>query len=516
MSQAAAVRIEPARDAPAFAAPARSAGPPPVLGTAAGWLLYLWVVLALADALPAGAFTPGHRDFLLLIGAVGLWRYGLGIVHFVRAMLFLHWVFPRARARAEALGLAGIPSHAYFLVTSFRIETNTTANVYRAVIAEASRCGCPATLVASIVELADERLIKALWQRLAPPPQVQLRIVRIAGTGKRDGLAHGFRAIARTVPDDNAVVAVIDGDTVIRPGLIRATAPFFKVFPKVGALTTNEFCDVEDRPIMREWHRLRFAQRHLNMCSMAIGQHVLTLTGRMSLFRAGVVTDPEFIHDVQHDELDHWRLGRFQFLTGDDKSSWFSLVRHGWQTYYVPDVAIDTLEHPPTRSFFTSSRMLMFRWYGNSLRQNHRAVKLGPGVLGWFTYYVLWDQRVSMWTSLLGLTAATIASFKYGGAALLAYGVWVGLSRLYLTALLMASGHRVGPMFPVLLYYNQIVGALIKIRVFFHLDQQSWTRQKTTLQRDYDGFQRWFAPLSSEVMTASAASLFLVFVFHLV
>jgi glycosyltransferase Alg8 len=52
--------------------------------------------------------------------------------------------------------------------------------------------------------------------------------------------------------------------------------------------------------------------------------------------------------------------------------------------------------------------------------------------------------------------------------------------------------------------------------VFFHLDQQTWTRQKTRLQRELDGFERWFNPGSSEVMTFSAASLFLVFVFHLV
>jgi len=491
-------------------------GPPPALVTAAGWLLYLWVVLALADALPNEAFTPGHRQFLLVIGTLGIWRYGLGILHFIRALLFLHVAFPRARARADALGAAGLPSHAYFLVTSFRIDAHTTADVYRSVIEEAARCGRPATLIASIVELADERLIRALWQRLAPPPSVRLQVVRIPGTGKRDGLAHGFRAIAADQPAADAVVAVIDGDTVIRPGLIRSTAPFFKVLPSVGALTTNEFCDVQGRPVMREWHRLRFAQRHLNMCSMALGKHVLTLTGRMSLFRAQVVAHPEFIEDVQHDELDHWRLGRFKFLTGDDKSSWYSLVRHGWDTYYVPDTSIDTLEHPPTSSFFTSSRMLMFRWYGNSLRQNYRAVKLGPATLGWFTYYVLWDQRVTMWTSLFGLTAAIIASFKYGGLALLSYAVWVGFSRLYMTLILTASGHRVGPLYPVLLYYNQIVGALIKVYVFFHLDQQTWTRQKTKLQRELDGFERWFNPASSEVMTFSAASLFLVLVFHLV
>jgi glycosyltransferase Alg8 len=512
--ETAAVRIERAPVAARAAAAAQE--PPWFIGTAAGWMLYLWVVLALAEALPRDAFDPHSRHFLLLIGGIGIWRYGLGIVHFFRAMIFTHLVFPRARAAADRLGTAGLPPHAYFLVTSFRIDAETTANVYRSAMAEASRCGVPATLIASIVELADERLIKALWQRLAPPPSVTLRIVRIPGTGKRDGLAHGFAEIARDAPSPEAVVAVIDGDTVVRPGLIRATAPFFKLFPTVGALTTNEFCDVRGRPIMREWHHLRFAQRHINMCSMALGKHVLTLTGRMSLFRAGVVVDPEFISDVQEDHLDHWRLGRFKFLTGDDKSSWFSLVRHGWETYYVPDVAIDTLEHPPTQSFVTSSRMLMFRWYGNSLRQNYRAVNLGPGHLGWFTYYVLWDQRVSMWTSLFGLTAAIVASFKYGGPALLFYFVWVGLSRLYMTALLIASGHRVGPMFPVLLYYNQIVGALIKIYVFFHPDQQSWTRQKTKLARNLDGFQRWFNPWSSEIMTFSAASLFLVFVFHLV
>src|SRR3546814_17241852 len=81
---------------------------------------------------------------------------------------------------------------------------------------------------------------------------------------------------------------------------------------------------------MSEWHKLRFAQRHLNMCSMALTRRVLTLTGRMSLFRVGIVTDPRFIDDVQNDALDHWRLGRFKFLTGDDKSSWFSLMRLGW------------------------------------------------------------------------------------------------------------------------------------------------------------------------------------------
>ncbi len=237
--------------------------------------------------------------------------------------------------------------------------------------------------MASIVELGDRLLITALWQHLNPPGRVKLQFVRIAGTGKRDGLAHGFRAISRNDPDERALVAVIDGDAILHPGILRKCAPMFHLLPNVGALTTNEFCTVRGGRLVSNWHKLRFAERHLNMCSMALTRRVLTLTGRMSLFRAAIVVDPRFIADVEYDSLLHWRLGRFRFLTGDDKSSWFSVVRLGWKTFYVPDAAIQTIEHPPDPSFVATSRQLMFRWYGNSMRQNGRARKLGPRQLGW-------------------------------------------------------------------------------------------------------------------------------------
>ncbi|HEX7111481.1 MAG TPA: glycosyltransferase, partial [Mizugakiibacter sp.] len=276
----------------------------------------------------------------------------------------------------------------------------------------------------------------------------------------------------------------------------------------VGGLTTNEFCDVAGSYTMSEWHKLRFAQRHLNMCSMALGRRVLTMTGRMSMFRAPIVVDPGFIDDVQNDAVEHWRLGRFKFLTGDDKSTWYSLMRMGWDTYYVPDAAVRTLESPPDPRFVMASRKLMFRWYGNSLRQNGRALKLGPRQLGWFTYYVLLDQRVLMWTGLLGLAMAIAASIKYSVVYLLSFLLWVGVTRWLMSLLLIVSGHRIGPAFPLLLYYNQVVGSLVKIFVFFRLDQQSWTRQKTTLDRDLSGFQRRFNQWSSWAMTFSAASVF--------
>lgn len=479
------------------------------LNQASGWMLYLSLLMLLALALPRSVFDPESRHFLLLIGIVGIWRYSMGAMHFVRGCLFLYLVYPWYRRKVKKLGKDADPSHVFLLVTSFRIEALTTAMVYRSVIREAIDCRYPCTVVCSIVELSDELLIKNLWAQAQPPAHVTLDIVRIPGTGKRDGLAHGFRAISRQMPDRDAVVAVIDGDTVLEPGVVRKSVPWFKLFPNVGGLTTNEFCEVRGSYLMSEWHKLRFAQRHLNMCSMALSKRVLTMTGRMSVFRASVVTDPEFIRDVESDHLEHWRLGRFQFLTGDDKSSWFSLMRAGWDTFYVPDSHTLTVEHPPDNSFLRATRQLMYRWYGNSLRQNFRATRLlGSGRLGLFTMYVLYDQRVSMWTCLMGLSASVVAGLLFGIQYLLLYLFWVLLSRTLVTLLFFFAKHPVHPMYPFVLYYNQIVGSVMKIYAMFHLDQQSWTRQKTTLANGNAAFDTRLNKWSSKAMLVSSIAIF--------
>ena len=162
----------------------------------AGWLFYLAILGGMALLLPHSVFDPQSTDFLLLLGAVGIWRYSMGAIHYVRGVIFLYLLFPFYRRRARRLGTAADPSHVFLMVTSFRIDAMTTAAVYRSVIQEAIDCGYPSTLVCSIVELSDELLVKNLWARMAPPERVSLNFVRIPGTGKRDGLAQGFRAIS--------------------------------------------------------------------------------------------------------------------------------------------------------------------------------------------------------------------------------------------------------------------------------------------------------------------------------
>lgn len=476
-----------------------------------GWTC-LFALVALASEMVAPEYLdPAHHKFIFIIGAIGIWRYSNAAIHFLRGMYFLHWKFPRMRKQVEAMGDEALPDHLFMVVTSFRIPTTTTFKVYRSVFQEVQRLGVPCTVIASIVEKGDENFIKAIMRdEVRERSDIRLIIVRARGTGKRDGLAHAFRALSRQMPLQNSVVGVVDGDTIMLPGCVERAVKMFALLPSVGGLTTNEYCEVEGGKLVKEWHTMRFVQRHINMCSMALSRRVLTLTGRLSFFRASVMTDPEFIRDVEADFLEHWRLGRFQFLTGDDKSSWFSLMRAGWDTFYVPDSHTLTVEHPPDSNFFRATRQLMFRWYGNSLRQNFRATSLlGWERLGAFTLYVLYDQRLSMWTCLMGLTASVAAALLFGVQYLLVYLFWVLLSRTLVTLLFHFSGHPVDALYPFVLYYNQIVGSIMKAYALFHMDQQSWTRQKTTLSNRGVSFDVRLNRWSSKAMMFSSIAIFL-------
>jgi len=451
---------------------------------ATGWLLIITLLFCLAGLVDPNYINPEHKNFILLLGAIGMWRYSNAFIHYTRGMYFLHYKFPLMRKKVDSLTDEAMPSHIYLVVTSFRIPAHTTFKVYQSVFREGIRTGAPVTVVISIVEKADERLIKDLLIKEAGEhSDVRLIIVRARGTGKRDGLSHAFKAISRDMPARDAIVGVVDGDTVLLPDCVKNAVGFFKYLPSVGGVTTDEYCIVEGGTLVSEWHTMRFVQRHINMCSMALSKKVLTMTGRLSFFRAEIITDADFIAGIEEDHLNHWRLGKFKFLTGDDKSSWYNLVRMGWDTFYIPDSKTLTIEHPPDKRFFKSTRQLMYRWYGNSLRQNFRAVKmLGRKRLGLFATYVLLDQRVSMWTGLIGLTSSVILSVLVSIDYLFIYVFWILLSRTIITLTYITSGHGISPYYPFVLYYNQIIGSVMKIYTMFHLDQQSWTRQKTTLK----------------------------------
>lgn len=474
----------------------------------AGFFVFTFALCIAFLLLPPIQIETGTVPFLFAIGFLGAWRYGWGLTNFIRSILYRLFVFPRWRSIVDQGDGSLLPSKIYLLITAYKIKTETVLRSIHAAVQEAIACGIPTTIVASIVELQDEFLFKTIFESYDIPAHVELKIVRIPGTGKRDGLAQGFRAISRDHPPADAVVAVIDGDSLLTPGVLKKCTPFFKLRPRLGALTTDELCEVEGTALMRDWHDLRFAQRHIYMSSISLSNRVMTLTGRMSIFRADIVTDPDFISHMTQDSLDHWRLGKFRFLTGDDKSSLYWVLSKKYEQLYIPDAIVVTLEDPPSPYFVSASTQLMKRWFGNMLRTNSRILRLGPSCMPFYVWWAFLDQRISMWTSLSGPVFAVMLSFKYGPVFIAYYLVWVMFIRWIMTLMLMSARSRISWRYPFLFYYNHIYGSLIKTWVFFRLDRQSWTRQKTGLNRQLSKNTAVWNRLTSHVVHATAVIVF--------
>jgi glycosyltransferase Alg8 len=272
----------------------------------------------------------------------------------------------------------------------------------------------------------------------------------------------------------------MDGDTLVNHGALARSLEVLNDHPRLHAVTIANRVRTENGGLVRAWYELRFAQRHLIMASLALSERLLVLTGRFSMFRAEVALTPAFIARLEQDSIDTWRYGRIPLLTGDDKSTWFALVERGLRMTYVPDVDVVCAEELPDPSFFVSAVKLNRRWLGNSLRNNARSLALGPTRLGWFPWLALVDQRLSKWTALVGLTAALILSVTSSWWALPAYFVWVMLVRSIQSVIIGALNGQARIWYPPLLYFNQLLTAVVKLTVAFQLDRQSWTRQGVT------------------------------------
>ncbi len=447
-------------------------------------LAYFAVIALLMLSVPA-SFVGDPRaaqNAIIVIGFLGAWRYSWAMLNFSRAIIFRRFAYPRRKAQAfRKFSESGVRSHAYFMLTSYMVDQDTTLMVYRQLFRAAARARDGATIVSSVVDGADERLIREIYRTMPiDMSNVRLEIDRIKSSGKRDAMAKALRILASFAPTQHDIMIFVDGDTVVPEDVVEQAAPWFHD-PKVGAMTTHEAAIIEEEGLFKDWFVLRFNQRQVMMCSMGLSRHVLTLTGRMSVFRASLATDPGFIKGVGQDFLDHWRLGRVNFLTGDDKSTWYWLLRNGYDTLYLPDVISASVETQPRPTFFDSAKTLMVRWFGNMMRTNGRALRLNPNSMGWFTWWSILDQRVSMFTTLVGPISVLVTALLVTPAVVPLYIGWV-LATRYLFCAFIALFN--GVWFPVthapILYFSQIVGAAIKTFVLFRLDKQKWTRQNAS------------------------------------
>ena len=427
--------------------------------------------------LPSRIWDAANAPILAVLGLIGLWRYLWWMTHLVRASIYSRRVFPGIRADANTVWAGGWrPRRVHILMTTFRERRETAEAVVRALCREIRTIGQPAVIWLGSAEAADEATLLRHFQLVGDDLDIDLRIIRQQQPGKRVALALGLRAIAREGLSSNDTVAFMDGDFVLEPDALVKCLPLFASDPTLHAVTTDEEAHVIGPAWVQSWLSMRFAQRRIAMQSHALSGRVLTLTGRFSVFRATHITSESFIRLVESDHLKHWLWGTFRFLSGDDKSTWYSLLQKGLRMLYVPDargLTIETIDGNGRQRMVDNLR----RWSGNVLRNGWRAIKLGPFRMPVFIWWCLIDQRLAIWTTLLGPLLAIAGIMKLGLAFLPVYIVYVVLTRLMLALVLFAYSPRVDLNYVWCLYLNQLVNAAVKLYTLWRLPQQRWTNR---------------------------------------
>jgi glycosyltransferase Alg8 len=438
--------------------------------------VYVAVILGAIAAIPAHTWERLGSRLFVTIGVIGLWRYGWWLLHFVRAQVYAHVRFPRLRRASERLWREGWrPQRVSYIVTTFMERPDTTQAVMAAIVDECRTTGIPTRIYLGSGLPKDEQVARDFLFRTAQNLDLDLVIVRQNRPGKRAALGLALRALSRAGLGHDEPVVFMDGDTILLPGFLRRCLPLFEVRRDLDALTTAEQAIVLGPRWISTWLDMRFAQRHLTMQSHALAHKVLALTGRCSVFRGREVMRDEFIRLVESDNLEDWLWGTIPFLSGDDKSTWFALLKKpgGSIMLYVPDAMVCTVENI-AGSAWQRMRFNLLRWSGNAIRNSGRVIALGPRRIGWFIWWCVLDQRVSMWTGLLGPTAALLNLFWGDTGLSLVYVAWICTTRLLLSLPLFAYAGEIRPAFPLFLYMNQLANSLIKGYLTFRPATQRW------------------------------------------
>ena len=475
-------------------------------------LVFIAVFILFVIISSSPELAPMARSFYLTIAIIAVWRYTWLIAHLFRARRYDLDEFPLLREEADEAGAAEKVEHHYVLITSYFLDLDHTFAVYDSIVKNALDYGVPTTVVAAITDEADEQVLRNVLKANGNPSSVEIVAQFQSGEGKRAAMAEALRTIARRLPSPNSVVTFMDGDVRLDPNAFAKTIPFFLADPELGALTTNNGAVVEGNSWVKEWYALRYAQRQVYMASLSLSERVLCLTGRFSMYRTEIVTDPDFIEIVENDSIRHWRFGEIEFMSGDDKSTWYYMLRAGHKMLYIPDVfAIGYEALPEGEGFFTGTTSLMVRWFRNMLQTNWRSVGLGPGHMGWFVWWAIFDQRLSMWTTLVGPVVAILLAMVIHPAFILFYFTWVMGSRFLTAVAVSMRNDRFSMLWPILMYYNQMVGSSIKTHVLFRLNQQGWTRQNIGHNKERDRFQDM---VSTVLHVATLAAFVLVVSFY--
>ncbi len=439
--------------------------------------VYISVCYMLVINVPSIIWDPVLMQVSLVVGTIGLWRYSWWLVHVVRAEIYARVRYPKIRFQADNVWNEGWrPPHMHFMMTTFRERRDTTELVLNSILREIRETKLPTTIWLGSSDQYDEDIMMQYLRQYGRDLPVELVFIRQNVAGKRMAIGLVLRAMSRRGIGKDDMVCFMDGDAIFAPGIIQKCTSVFAMDPELQAITTNEEVLCFGPKWVGIWLTMRFAQRRVAMQSHAMSNKVLTLTGRMSVFRANHLTRYEFIRKLEADHLNHWLWGEFRFLSGDDKSTWYYMLTKNAKMLYIPDAMVYTVEEVEGSGLERMTQNLQ-RWSGNMLRNGSRALTLGPKKVGFFIWWCVLDQRIAMWTMLVSPVVALTASVVIQPAYILSYFVWILCSRMALSLFLYRHTDQIYISFPIILYANQLLNASVKVYCMFRLSKQRWANR---------------------------------------
>lgn len=439
--------------------------------------IYLGTCFILLNTLPNSLWDPQLRHITYVIGILGAWRYGWWFTHAIRSTIYHRLVYPKIRAQADDNWKSGWrPRHLHFMMTTYKEDKAITDLVIDSIVTQAREVDVPTTLWLGSGDFYDEELISRRLALIAKDMDFTFTIIRQNQSGKRMAIGLVLRAMNRAgIHKDDAIV-FMDGDAVLGPKAVINCVTMIQADSELQAVTTDEDVICYGPGWVRRWLVMRFAQRRIAMGSHALSKKVLTLTGRMSVFRAKHITNPNLIRLLEADFLEHWLWGRFRFLSGDDKSTWYFMLLQSAKMLYVPDACVYTIEHVEGNGMERMQQNFR-RWSGNMLRNGSRALVLGPRKVGFFIWWCILDQRIAMWTMLVSPVLAFLASSLYDPNYIISYVIFIMTSRMFLSLVLYTFNREVDIAYPFILYVNQLFNAAVKVYCLFHLSKQRWSNR---------------------------------------
>lgn len=448
---------------------------------------------------------------IAVLGFIGMWRYLWLITHCIRAAIYEYLVYPRLQFRASNLPAdEKYPKQLFFLIPTFKERPDVTRSMLQSVITESAQVPSDVVVVVNAGGPEEDDLFREVHAQHPNRDKVSLEFIRQDG-GKRQGMADCLYHLSNKEISSSDVVVLMDGDTVLGPSILEKCLPMFALLPKVDAITTDNIAVTKGNWLYRKWYTLRFSMRHRYMKSLSLSRQLQVLTGRFSLFRARECIKPEFISSLENDRIKHWLHGEIKFVTGDDKSTWYTLLKKGSEMLYVPDAIIYCMEDSGPQPVRTSIQK-MHRWFGNMLRNNGRAITLGLGTQRPFVWWCHVDQRLSMFTSLLGPLTALWACLWLSPYYLLIYAILVLTVRSLYILVLTFEGHRLSFVDVPMLLYTQWVGSIVKIYTMFHLHHQKWDSHRTDMAGEgkKDSLADYVIPKMEMVLSYAALLLLII------